>query len=264
MVAADAPRRSAQRVTQSADVSPDFGSQPVARASWAEPARVGHLLRTNHLKLNYRLNEPGASAVAAVELWCTEDGHTWYKRADLPPQERAHVIDVDGDGVYGFTLIPRGRAGLAPRPPQDGDTPQILVEVDQTKPLVQVLGTSWAGSADQPAFRISYQASDTNLAGHPVSLCYSEAESGPWHTIARGLASTGTYVWKLPPSVPDRLILQVQALDSAGNVGAAQMALMCTQGGIVPSTSVISVEDGTAGCDADTDTFPSTGRHHRR
>jgi hypothetical protein len=249
------------------DESP--AGESVQRAAWVPPERVGHLMRTHRIKLNYHVGVPGASAVVAVELWCTEDGHTWTKRADLPPGQRSWVFDAEADGVYGFTVVARRADGLAQRPPEDGDKPQILVEVDQTRPRVQILGTAWAGTAEEPAFRVSWKASDRNLTGRPVSMSYGDGEAGPWHVVARGLPAAGTYLWKLPPNMPERLILRVAALDGAGNVGATQMSLTSTVGGIVPSAEMTGVEEAPGGPDnslSDTvsSRFPSGSRGRYR
>jgi hypothetical protein len=273
----DAPRRHVRPAfvpppvdtasTDTTDGRPEEGS--IRRTAWVPPAHDGHLMRTNRVKLNYHVNVPGAAGVATVELWCTEDGHTWAKRADLPAGRHSCVLHVDADGLYGFTVVACRGDGLAQLPPRDGDKPQILVEVDQTRPVVQILGTCWAGTAEEPAFRVSWKASDRNLVGRPVSLSYGDGDHGPWHLVAGGLAAAGTYLWTLPAHAPEHLVLRVQALDAAGNVGATQMSLSSTLGGIVPSADVTSVEDGSdepepSLSDTDGSRFPSDRRSRYR
>src|ERR1700730_18680169 len=57
-----------------------------------------------------------------------------------PHRFSPYVVEVDKEDLYGFTLVGKSGVGVSKQPPQAGDMPHILVEVDLTKPLVRLLG----------------------------------------------------------------------------------------------------------------------------
>ena len=69
---------------------------------------------------------------------------------------------------------------------------------------------------------IRRKARDKNLRRHPITLLYAEKEEGPWQPIATNLENTGKFVWKVPANALPRILVRVEAVDLAGNVGSAQ------------------------------------------
>jgi hypothetical protein len=160
-----------------------------------------------------------------VELWCTKDGGPWRKRADMPPGRDSYALRVEGEGIYGFTLVARSGDGRSRKPPRRGERPQYVVEVDQTKPVVEAGRADWTRDGGQAAVRLTWSASDKNLAPHPISLYYAPNEIGPWTAIVRDLDNAGRYAWQPPPGLPPCCWMRVEALDAAGNVGVALEAV---------------------------------------
>src|SRR5207247_1370871 len=105
--------------------------------------------------------------------------------------------------------------------PRPGDQPKRLVEVDVTKPEVQV--NIFRGSAqDVRNLTIEWNAEDKNLLERPVSLLWSKSKDGPdWEPIIGDLDARGRYVWSISDQGPFQFYVQVRAADKAGNVGAA-------------------------------------------
>jgi hypothetical protein len=56
-----------------------------------------------------------------------------------------------------------------------------------------------------------------------VSLFWRPDQAGAgWQTLAEGQDNIGQYVWNVPPNVPQRFHLKVEAVDSVGHHGMAE------------------------------------------
>jgi hypothetical protein len=213
------------------------------------PGGVEHrLVNSKRISLNYELKEVGPSGVSAVELWYTQDGRSWNKYplpqtpGTTPP--RPLVFDVDGEGIYGFTLVARSGVGLGERPPQLGDRPQVWVEVDLTKPQVQLQGVFVGQGADKGKLTITWGARDKNLGRDPITISYAEQSSGPWTPIALKTANSGRYTWTMPERVPYQFLVRVEAVDQAGNVGEAMTPEVVKVDLAQPRVRILGVEPG--------------------
>jgi beta-lactamase superfamily II metal-dependent hydrolase len=92
---------------------------------------------------------------------------------------------------------------------------------DVVAPLVTLTspngGESWEAAS---VHSVTWDASD-NVAVDSVTVEYSVTSAhGPWLTVARGLANTGTADWSLPSTAADSAWVRVLAWDAAGNVGS--------------------------------------------
>ncbi|MBI3411223.1 MAG: hypothetical protein HY040_23050 [Planctomycetes bacterium] len=178
--------------------------------------------------LEYELNKVGPSGVGRVELWyTTNDGQSWELCADDPRVEGAtsggrhqRAIDLPGDGVYGFHLVVKSRAGLGKPPPRAGDPPQIRFEVDTSIPVAQLFPP--VPDAQSPgALLLRWVAKDNNLAETPITLEWAEHKEGPWTPIAANIPNTGRHSWHLPERMPVQAFLRLRVRDLAGNEGVA-------------------------------------------
>src|SRR5262249_22634088 len=106
---------------------------PGGAAPEAPRGNISHV-KSRTFQLNYTIEEVGPSGVKNVEVWYTKDTRTWQRYSTDAPRQGPYTVTVQSEGRYGFTLIPRSGVGLADKPPQAGDQPQIWVEVDETKP----------------------------------------------------------------------------------------------------------------------------------
>lgn len=207
------------------------------------PAAV-RMVNSERVSLNYELKEVGPSGVSVVELWYTQDGRSWQKHSEDPAARPPYVVNVKEAGVYGFTLVVRSGVGLSDRPPQVGDPPQIWVEVDLTKPAVQLLNVEVGRGIEKGNLTISWNATDKNLGRQPITLSYAEQPTGAWTTIAANLENTGRHVWRMPANVPYKFFVRVEAADRAGNVGAAVTPQPVIVDLSQPKGVIINVEPG--------------------
>lgn len=195
---------------------PSYGSRPAA-------ANIRHV-NSKRFGIQYEIKDKGPSGVSAVELWYTQDpaAKTWnrYREEKGNPPQPPFMVEVEGEGLYGLTLVVRSGVGLADRPPQVGEQPQTWVEVDLTKPAVKLGAIDVGRGADLGRLTVHWTATDKNLGSQPVTLTYAEQPAGPWKPIQAKVENSGRFVWQMPPDVPYKFFVRVEAIDKAGNVGA--------------------------------------------
>jgi hypothetical protein len=183
---------------------------------------VVRLVNKKRITLNYEIKDVGPSGVSGVELWYTRDSKDWRKHDGPPEKKPPYVIEVQEEGLYGFTLLAKNGIGLSKDPPKSGDVPQVWVEVDLTRPVVSLTEVKAGYENKVPALTILWKASDKNLGGQPINLAYSEKEDGPWQPIATSLENSGRYIWPLRAGMPPRIFVKIEAKDLANNVGVAK------------------------------------------
>jgi hypothetical protein len=199
------------------------------------------LVNTKLITLNFEVKDVGPSGVAAVDLWYTQDGKDW-KKYEAPPQQKPYIIEVDEEGMYGFTLVARSGTGMSKDPPRPGDPPQVWVIVDLTRPVVQLqemTASALPGGGQNVSIR--WKATDKNIARQAISLYYSEREDGPWKPIATNLENSGSYNWQLPANMPAQFLVRVEAVDMAGNLGRAQSPRPIMLDATRPEVSIVDV-----------------------
>jgi hypothetical protein len=209
-------------------------------------APVRRLVNSKSVALDYELKNVGPSGVSAVEVWCTRDGRNWQKQETVAEGKTPITVDVPEEGVYGFSLVARNGVGLGKRPPRAGESPQVVLEVDLTRPAVRLMGVQVDGDAADRRLVVTWRALDRNMGRRPIVLSYAEQAEGPWQPIADGLENSGRYVWKVPAAAPLRFLLRVEATDLAGNVGAAQTASPVLMDQSQPEVSIRTVEPTTS------------------
>ena len=249
LTARDRAGNAAEAVTR---VAPAGG-----RNSFTSPAEAGtggveppgqpkvNFVNQRSFRLNYTVENRGKSGVQVVEVWTTQDKSRWEKYRDAPP-EPPYLITVGQEGRYGITLIARSKAGRAEPAPRPGDEPQIWIEVDTIKPLVRGLTIIEGQGAETGTLTIRWNASDRNLTANPITISYS-AEEGKWEPVAKDIANDGTYVWKMPPELPYKFKVRVEAVDRAGNVGFDETRQAIAVDPVIPRAKVISVEPVSPG-----------------
>jgi hypothetical protein len=232
--ATDLAGNSTEATTQVSLNQGGFGNAGVHAGDGREPPGAApadatrQYLNSKRITLNYEIIEKGPSGISAIDLWFTRDGRSWSK-FQLPKNavndagfnDGPLTFDVEGEGVYGFTLLPKSGVGLSQPPPQVGERPQIWIEVDLTKPVVELQSVLVGQGEHKGKLSISWLARDKNLGKAPITLSYSNSSNGPWTTFANQLANTGRHIWTMPPGINWQFYLKVEAVDLAGNVGEA-------------------------------------------
>ena len=183
------------------------------------------MVNSKRVTLNFELKDVGASGVSGVELWCTQDAHTWKKGEIEAQTNHSFTVEVKEEGLYGFTLLARNGSGVGKEDaPASGEQPQVWVMVDVTKPTVQISSVEITHAGKEPTVEIHWTAKDKNLGPKPITLSYAEQPEGPWTPIAAGVENSGQYEWQPPAAAPHRLYLRVEAVDMPGNAASAQTA----------------------------------------
>ena len=178
--------------------------------------------------MEYNLRNVGKSGIGSVDLyWTQNDGQTWQLYAvdeDIKgstqngPQERK--LELPGQGVYGFILVVKSRAGLGKKPPQPGDMPEIRVEVDTTPPDARLYAPS-PDPVNPSVLLLKWSATDKNLANNPITLEWAEKRDGKWTPIASDIPNDGRFPWQLPDKLPVQVYMRLRVKDLAGNESIA-------------------------------------------
>ena len=203
------------------------------------PVNLGmlRLLNSKRITFHYEVKDPASSGVAGLELWGTTDTKSWRKYDSVTRTPATLVVEVKDEGVYGFTMIARGKGEIAKnQPPQPGEAPQVWVAVDLTKPVVQLLGAELNVMSATPSLVVRWSAKDSHLGPRPIALLYAERLEGPWSAISANVENSGRYEWNMPACLPSKLYVRVQATDMMGNVGMAQTGTLH-----IPGRSTTSV-----------------------
>ncbi|MBI3823907.1 MAG: hypothetical protein HY289_14660 [Planctomycetes bacterium] len=180
-------------------------------------------VNSKKIALSYDIKDVGPSGVSVIELWYTHyKGRSWTKLGQHETNDSQKLpFEVTDEGIYGISLIAKSGVGLGERPPHPGEKPQFWIEVDITKPVVQILDVHVGHGVDKGKLTVGWNARDKNFGSHPIRLSFAEDREGPWKTVADRLANTGKHVWKMPDGLPFQFYLRIEAVDLAGNVGEA-------------------------------------------
>jgi hypothetical protein len=180
------------------------------------------LVNNPHVFLEYAIEQAGASGVGKVEVWLTRDqGQTWQRHCEDADKKSPAEIDLPGEGLFGIALAISNGRGFGAAAPVSGEAPPWCIEVDTTRPTVEI--TSVRAVPDAPgSLQISWRAGDKNIAADGVELYYAVTRQGPWRPIAKGLRNDGLYRWTPPADAGSHAYLRLCARDQAGNTGLSE------------------------------------------
>ncbi len=213
---ADKARNTAEAITT---VTPSAAGAPGPAPSSAKRGQIIHV-RSLDIQLNYKIGNVGPSMVKNVEVWETRDTRGWRRVADDAPATGPYTIHVKSEGRYGYTLIPRSGVGLARPAPQVGEPPQVWVEVDQTRPTVNLYRVDVGRGPDAGKMTVYWTASDLRLRARPIAILYATTAEGPWTELpgVGKLPNVSPYTAS-SQGLPFEFYLRVEAYDEAGNMG---------------------------------------------
>ncbi|MCA9216572.1 MAG: hypothetical protein KDB27_26060 [Planctomycetales bacterium] len=167
--------------------------------------------------LEYDVDDLGSTNLARVELWVTTNGgHNWSSYGTDDDLTSPFYVEVENEGTYGFQLLIHSTEGQSTAPPQDGDAPEISIEVDTTKP-VAFLRDAFVERDNPEVMSIEWNATDRNLSAGSITLSYAETLNGPWVVIANDVKNTGRYRWQMPEQLPRAVNIQIDVVDDGGN-----------------------------------------------
>jgi hypothetical protein len=174
--------------------------------------------------LQYAVDDAGPDGPALVELWVTRDGgQTWSRQPEDADRRSPYEVDLGGEGTFGMWLVVQSAANMGDPPPRPGDRPQLWVEVDSTPPIVRLDPPRVGKDSALGKVLITWRVTDPHLGARPVLLSYrADRPDAPWTPIGDRLDNTGRYVWTVPPGVPARFHLRIDAVDTLGNRAFAE------------------------------------------
>ncbi|HEV8069438.1 MAG TPA: hypothetical protein VGP76_16985 [Planctomycetaceae bacterium] len=215
-----------------------------------EPRTI--VVNTTDFQIGYRIDDLGPSGLGKIELFITTDsGRKWYRYGTNPNNKSPFPVSVPGDGVYGFELRVKNGAGVGDDPPRPGDKPSIVVVVDKTPPIAQLLPPQIGRGKSRNKVLLRWMAEDAQLGPTPILLEYAVEKSGPWQKISDWQANSGRYIWSIEPGMPGKVFVRLTVKDRAGNIaqvmGPDQLVIDFTR----PTAHIIDVEAKTTGHDHD-------------
>lgn len=199
---------------------------PAASDAAAPPGDGGggtrpQLVGSPKFNLQYEVADAGPAGPATVELWVTQNGgRTWSPLAQDPDRRPPFPVALGGEGVYGLKLVARSASKLGDSPPEPGEPPDYLVEVDSTPPVVKLDRVQPVAGGEAGRIAIDWHANDLHLGAKPVTILVRPEGFPEWRPIGPPIENTGHFTWTVPPTAPPRFYVRVQVADSVGNVGA--------------------------------------------
>ena len=206
-------------LAQAANLVPAAPVPPQAKTAQALP----RLVNSTRTTLDYKIEGVGPSGVGKVEIWITGDGgKTWNRKSEDPDMISPAVVELPGEGVHGLIVHAVNGSGGGDPPPGPNTPPDIVLEVDSTRPTARIVGLKPSPSEAVGAIDIAYEVADKNLGPQPVTLLVASRKGGPWTPLAQRVANTGTYRWDVPQHAGFEFHFRIEAIDMAGNIGAAE------------------------------------------
>lgn len=198
---------------------------------------------SSRVVVHYEIDE--MSAPQRVELWGTRDGGAHWSMIGADHDSVSPVeADLSQPGLWGLRIVVLSPA-LPAQIPQPGDQPEMLVEVDITKPQVELV----SAAVENGKLAIRWLANDANLENGAARLEYALSPQGPWGMIADRVASSGQFDWDYRTAgVQSPVYVRVAVADKAGNMGVAISPSPVTMGSRVQSVQAApSTRSGGSG-----------------
>lgn len=193
-------------------------------------------------EVDYDLRAHAAVGVATVELWGTLDqGATWEKWGEDPDKKSPMEIRVLEEGLFGFRMVVVGGHGLATRRPAPGDSADVWIQVDTTRPTVRFLSAQFGTGDETGALVLRYKAEDEYLTDLPIKILMGPTAEGPWVTVSADQPVRDSFLLRGDPSMPPSVYLRVEAVDRAGNVGGHTLDAPVDLDGLVPQGRIQGV-----------------------
>jgi hypothetical protein len=203
------------------------------------------LTNSRRFSLDYDVQTVGPEGLEAVELWGTTDGgRAWTKWGVDPDKASPFDVEVNHEAIYGFRIVIVGKNGLATSTPQPGDSADIWVGIDLTRPQARLTGASYGQGDAAGKLDIRWEASDSNLGSRPITLSIGDRPDGAFTPIAAGLPNTGQYYWEYDPRSPRQIFLRLEVRDEAANIAIDQLTEPIKVEGLEPKGQIRGFNPG--------------------
>ena len=214
------------------------GINPTPVASGNRTSR--QLLNTTRASVDYRIDQVGPSGLGKVDIWLTADeGRTWQRVGEDADRRSPAEVNLPGEGRFGIRLVVTNGNGFGGKAPVAGDAPSSIVEVDLTKPFVQLREIEPVGS--NGTVDVRWTASDKNLGTEPINLFYAPGREGPWLPLATNLKNDGMFHWTVPHTGMSQFLVRLECTDLAGNVARCETQTPVVLDTTEPTVQVLSV-----------------------
>jgi len=212
---------------------PSPASTPTAPKD-EEPRTI--VVNSCDFQVGYRVDDLGPSGL----------GRKWYRYGTDPDNKSPFAVNVPSDGTYGFELRVTNGAGIGDDPPRPGDKPSIVVMVDKTAPVAQLLAPQIGRGKSRNKVLLRWVAEDAHFGPTPILLEYAAQGAGPWQKIGDWQANSGRYIWSIEPGLPGKVYVRLTVKDRAGNVtqitAPDQLVIDFTR----PTARIVDVEASSA------------------
>jgi hypothetical protein len=223
-------------------------TEPVPQRERAPAAdNRARLVNSTSFQIGYQVDDVGPSGVSSIDLFITpDDGKKWYRYGSDPDNTSPFRVEVPRDGIYGFALRVRSGVGLVAAPPRPGDKPPIVVIVDTSPPVVELMPAEQGPGEDLNKIVINWNITDANPATKSVAVYYSRGPQGPWESITGWQEDNGGYSWMLGQNMPPKFYVRVAARDAAGNVTEVDAETPVVVDLTRPRARIVDVESSDA------------------
>lgn len=168
--------------------------------------------------IQYAVRDLGGGGPKTIEFYITTNGgKTWNRYGEDPDAQSPMVIQVAGEGIYGFTTVAMDRFGYRERIPAPGSRPEIFVIVDRTPPQAKWISPKESLLPPPEGISLAWTSSDAYPHPQPVSLYYSTDGGQRWLPLRENLPAEGQFLWRPPEDIKGEITLQLIARDRAGN-----------------------------------------------
>jgi hypothetical protein len=185
--------------------------------------RETRYINTESFNLNFNLEQVGPSG-AYVEAFYQSDNQ-WNPCGNMKVTQEGGgklKVTLPREGSFGLTMTVRSGFDNTAAKPRASASPDIWVCYDKTLPKVSDVQVLPGRGPNMGKVKITWRASDTNLATQPIRLEYRDLEDNDknWQLITDNLDNSGSYIWTAPPR-GFRYQVRVAAQDKARNWGEA-------------------------------------------
>jgi hypothetical protein len=203
-----------------------------AQNSPAAPSYKPIFSRERSFRIPYDVNDADQARLKEVQLGVSTDrGATWrpYAAGPVPRGREYFTFTASADSEYWFAVRTVDFEGRGDPPSLNGVSPQLVVVVDTTPPLVDFRGLSPTGDESGASWEIQ----DPNIDLRSLRLEF-RAGSADWFPINIQQTERGNARFKT--GTKGQVQLRLRVLDLAGNETTQEVTIQPPAAGSVPLT----------------------------
>lgn len=182
--------------------------------------------------------------IKELKLFASSDqGRTWQHVATAAPDQDAFTFYAQSDGVFWFNVAVIDTRGNSEPKDVFKATPGQKVMIDTLKPAVRLTTTERQG--DEVTVGWEIQEDHPDLTTLKLEYKASDAPAYAWTTAALSPSLAGHTRFKV--NGPSALVVRMQMMDQAGNVGMAEAAVKGQPGPVTPVAAEVPAPNSPSG-----------------